>query len=62
MKKVLLGIAVIIGLLFALIQVFAMLGATSELERLARAAFAGVILLVIVIGYQRRKRPTEMDE
>lgn len=61
MKKVLLGIAVIVGLLFALIQVFAMLGATNELERLARAAFAGIILLVIVIAYQRRKRPTDTE-
>lgn len=62
MKKTLLTIAVIVGLLFALLQVFAMLASTSEMERLARAAFAGVILLVIVIGYQRRKRPTERDE
>ena len=61
MKRLLITAAVLIGLLLALIQVFAMLGATSELERLARAAFAGAILLVMVIAYQRRKRPTDSD-
>lgn len=61
MKRLLITVAVLVGLLLALIQVFAMLGATSELERLARAAFSGAILLVMVIAYQRRKRPTDSD-
>lgn len=59
MKKILIITAIIIGLLFALLQILAMLSAGGLGEKMVRATFAGIILLVIAIGYQRRKRPTD---
>ncbi len=62
MKRLLIIIAVVLGLIIALIQIFGMLMANGMNEKLARAAFAGIILIVMAIAYQRRKRPTEKDE
>lgn len=62
MKRLLVIIAVVVGLIIALLQLFGMLMANGMNERLGRAAFAGIIFLFMAIAYQRRKRPTDKDE
>ncbi len=61
MKRVLIIVAVVFGLLLALIQVMAMLGASSNVERMVRAGVAGLIVLIMVIAYQKRNRPDDSE-
>lgn len=62
MKKTLLIIGTVIAVLFALLQLLAMISSNGLAEQLARGVFAGGILLALAIVYQRRNRTTDKDQ